>query len=94
MDERVYYINLYDYYGSLLTEKQQAYFEDYYFNNLSFQEISELYGISRNAIFKMVKEVNNKLELFESKLSLLSKGILIKELIKDLDIKDKINDLI
>ena len=29
---------VYDYYGELLTEKQQLYFEDYYFNNLSLQE--------------------------------------------------------
>ena len=30
MKERLYLIDLYDIYGSLLTDKQQKYFEDYY----------------------------------------------------------------
>ena len=34
MDKNIYLINLYDIYGSLLTEKQQNYFEEYYFDNL------------------------------------------------------------
>ena len=33
MDKSIYLISLYDYYGDLLTEKQQSYFEDYYFND-------------------------------------------------------------
>ena len=40
MDERLYLINLYDYYGDLLTQKQKDYFEEYYFNNLTLLEIS------------------------------------------------------
>ena len=34
MEERVYYISLYDYYGKLLTDKQRKYFEDYFFDDL------------------------------------------------------------
>ena len=34
MEKLVYLNNLYDLYGILLTEKQQTYFEEYYFNNL------------------------------------------------------------
>ena len=41
MNERIKYINLYDYYGELLTDKQKEYFEDYYFDNLTLAEISE-----------------------------------------------------
>ena len=55
-EEIVYYNNLYDYYGELLTEKQRKYFEDYYFSNLSFKEMSENYGISRNAAFKLYEK--------------------------------------
>ena len=55
MEKLVYLNNLYDLYGILLTEKQQKYFEEYYFNNLSYGEISEKYGISRNACFRQVK---------------------------------------
>ena len=35
MDKKLYLVNLYDYYGVLLTEKQQQYFENYYFDDLS-----------------------------------------------------------
>lgn len=97
MEERVYLINLYDYYGELLTEKQQLYFEDYYFNNLTFEEIGENYKISRNAIFKQVKEVIDSLNFYEAKLKLYNKGLAMKELtekIEDQKIKEAINNLI
>ena len=61
---------LYDYYGELLTSKQQMYFEDYYFNNLSLQEIAENYNISRNAVYNSLKEIEKKLIHYESVLKL------------------------
>ena len=96
MDNRIYLINLYDYYGDLLTEKQKLYFEDYYFNNYSLQEISENYGVSRNAIFKQIKEVVNKLSNYEEKLELYAKSVKIKAIISDFDdkIKREIEELI
>ena len=50
MEEIVYYSELYDLYKKLLTDKQQEYFEEYYFNNLSLSEISNDFDISRNAV--------------------------------------------
>ena len=97
MDNKVLYLNdLYDYYGVLLTEKQQEYFEDYYFNNLTLSEIAENNDISRNAIHKQIKEAENKLETFEQKLGLLNKKKEIQRLIQNLDenIKEKIEELI
>ncbi|MBR3362306.1 MAG: hypothetical protein IKG40_00085 [Bacilli bacterium] len=96
MDNRIYLINLYDYYSELLTEKQREYFEDYYFDNLSLTEISENDNISRNAIHKQLKDTIVKLENYENKLKLYQKGIQIKELIKNLDnkTKEKIEELI
>ena len=55
MEELVHYTLLYDIYGSLLTDKQRAYFEDYYFNNLSLSELASIYNISRNAIHRQIK---------------------------------------
>lgn len=75
----------YDYYGELLTKKQQVYFEDYYFNNLSLQEIAENYSISRNAVYNSLKEIEKKLLYFESVLKLYEKSKIIEELIVDLD---------
>ena len=76
---------LYDYYGELLTKKQQIYFEDYYFNNLSLQEIAENYSISRNAVYNSLKEIEKKLIHFEFILKLYEKSKIIETLIVDLD---------
>ena len=86
MEEVVYYNNLYDLYGDLLTEKQKQYFEDYYFNNLSFSEMAENYNVSRNAVFKQLHIVIDKLEEYEKKLQLFKK----KE--KLLKVIDKVAD--
>ena len=96
MDDTIYLNNLYDYYGDLLTDKQKKYFEDYYFTNLSLAEISENSGVSRNAVYKQIKEAISKLEFYEEKLSLLKKATEIKRLIKPLDekIQDEIKELI
>ena len=95
MDNRIYLINLYDYYEDLLTEKQKEYFKYYYFDNLSLSEISENNNISRNAVHKQIKEVETKLKTYEEKLKLYQKSNQIKELIKDLDkdLKEKIKEL-
>ena len=55
MKERIYLNNLYDIYGELLDSKKKEYFEMYYFDNLSLQEISDNLGVSRKAIFKQIK---------------------------------------
>ncbi len=83
----VYINNLYDYYGSLLTEKQQMYFEDYYFNNLTLSEMSENYQISRNAIHKQLKDAEAKLIYYEKQLKLYEKKQQMESIIKK--IKDE-----
>ncbi|MBE6144160.1 MAG: hypothetical protein E7169_01105 [Firmicutes bacterium] len=97
MENKILYLNdLYDYYGNLLTSKQQEYFEDYYLNNLTLSEIAENNNISRNAIHKQIKDAESKLEMFEENLKLLEKRKQIEKLIKDLDknLKEQIEELI
>ena len=65
MKERIYLNNLYDIYGELLDSKKKEYFEMYYFDNLSIQEISDNLGVSRNAIFKQIKNAEAKLLFYE-----------------------------
>ena len=81
MDELVYYNELFDYYGELLTEKQKEYFKFYYFDNLSLSEIAEENNISRNAVSKTLKEVKEKLDYYENILNLYSNKNKIKEII-------------
>ena len=93
MEKRDYYIILYDFYSSLLTEKQREYFEDYYFNNLSLSEISENMGISRNAIHKAIKLIEKKLLFYEENLSLYEKNVRLKDVIDKIDDKNIKEDL-
>ena len=92
----MHYVELFDYYGELFTNKQKEYFIDYYFNNLTLQEIAENNNISRNAVHKNIKDVTEKLDYYESKLNLYSNKKKIEELIKniDKDVKEKIEELI
>ena len=85
MEKLVYLNNLYDLYGILLTDKQQIYFEEYYFNNLSFGEISEKYNISRNACFKQLKNIEIKLLEYEEKLQLNLKKEKINAIINNME---------
>lgn len=87
MEEIIYYSALFDYYQNLLTDVQRKYFEDYYFNNLSLQEIADSYDVSRNAISKTLKEIKEKLDYYESNLKLLGNNKKIKELLSEEDLK-------
>lgn len=96
MENEIYLTSLYDCYSKLFTDKQRLYFEEYYFNNLTLTEISENYGISRNAVHKQIKEVTLKLEEFELKLKIYEKNQKLNELLDlvDNNVKIKIEEII
>ena len=83
MDDVFYYNELYDLYERLLTDKQRKYFEDYYFNNLSLSEMAEDYDVSRNAIFKQIHNVVDKLKEYESKLHLYDKKMKLMNIMEN-----------
>lgn len=93
MENVLYYTNLFDYYKDLLTPTQKKYFEDYYFNNFSLQEIADINNISKNAISKTLKEVINKLDNYEKTLKLYNNYNQIKNIL-DKDILETIEDFI
>lgn len=92
----IHYVELFDYYGNLFTEKQKEYFIDYYFNNLTLQEIAENNDVSKNAVHKNIKDIIKKLDYYESKLKLYDNKKKIEKLIENIDqgIKEKIEELI
>lgn len=97
MEDLIYYNELYDLYSLLLTDKQREYFEDYYFENLSFSEMAENYGVSRNAIFKQIKITKEKLDEFEAALKLYNKNkkiLAIIDSVEDKNLKKKLEELI
>lgn len=95
MREYDYLVRLYDYYCELLTLRQRRYFEDYYFNNYSLSEIADNYNISRNAVYKVISSVEDKLKLYESKLFLYKKRIELENIVIDLDddVRDKLLEM-
>ena len=93
MEKRDYLVLIYDYYSDLFTEKQRKYFEDYYFNNLSLGEISDNINISRNAIHKVIKNMEDKLLFYENSLKLYNKSILLRNIIDKIDNDEIKNEL-
>ena len=85
MEEREYIISLYDYYGKLLTSKQQEYFEEYYFENLTMDEISENDNISRNAVSKQIIIIKDKLNYYENILNLYKNKEKLKKILNSED---------
>ena len=97
MKKQIFLTILFDYYGELLTVKQRNYFKDYYFENLSLSEIAENAGVSRNAVHKQLKIIEDKLMYYEKILCLSEKNRKLEKLadsIKDEDIKKKIKDIL
>ena len=94
MKDRVQLTILFDYYEKLLSDKDRDIFKDYYFDNLSLSEISENYSISRNAIHKRIKKIEEELLSYEEKLSLQKKEKKILKLISDDKLKEKIKNIL
>ena len=82
LEEIIYLNNLFDLYQSLLTPAQREIFNEYYNDNLSLSEISEIHNISRSAASYSLKLIRKKLEKFEAKLHL-------NEIIEDIKKENK-----
>ena len=81
MEDLLYYTCLFDYYKDLFTKTKKDYFIDYYFNNLTQEEIAENYKVSKNAVSKTLMEVKEKLDYYEEKLKLYHNKEKIKTLL-------------
>ena len=96
MKENIELILMYDYYKQLLDDKEKKYFEYYYFDNMSLQEISENFNVSRNAVHKQLKKVKEKWENYEAKLNIIEKSNKLKKIIntiEDENLKKKLIDI-
>ncbi|MFS0574254.1 putative DNA-binding protein [Sporosarcina sp. 179-K 3D1 HS] len=76
---------LFDFYQSLLTEKQRHYMELYYLDDLSLGEIAEEYGVSRQAVYDNVRRTETMLEDYETKLNLFAKFQRRVEIVEQID---------
>jgi predicted DNA-binding protein YlxM (UPF0122 family) len=62
---------LFDFYGPLLTDRQQALLQAYYLEDLSLGEIAGEEGVSRQAVQNLLKRSVTLLEEYEAKLGFL-----------------------
>ncbi|MDO4813890.1 MAG: sigma factor-like helix-turn-helix DNA-binding protein [Gemella sp.] len=85
--------HLYDYYADLLSDKQSEYLKNYYFEDLSLTEMSEIYGISKQAISNNIKRSIADLEEYERKLSLIELSNQRKLLLEEISKINKDNDV-
>lgn len=82
--DRVVYLNcLYDCYKELFTDKQQMYFESYYWENLSLSEIADNNDVSRNAVHNQLKIMEDKLIELEKKIKIYEKKQKVLNLLED-----------
>lgn len=70
---------LYDFYGELLTERQQQVYESVVLEDYSLSEAAEDLGISRQGVHDMIKRCNHTLEEYESRLHLVEKFLCIRK---------------
>jgi hypothetical protein len=73
MEKFVEITYLYDFYQTLLTEKQRELISSYYFDDLSLGELALQHEISRQSVFDTIKKAQQKLLDLEQKLQLWSK---------------------
>lgn len=85
LEKKNHYNFLYSFYSPLLTKKQCEVFENYYFEDYSLSEISESLGVSRNAIWDLLKKVEHNLDEYEEKLGLLKKNQILNDLLDQLE---------
>ena len=73
---------LYDFYGELLTERQQQVYESVVLEDYSLSEVAEELGISRQGVHDMIKRCNHTLAEYEAKLHLVERFLSIREQVR------------
>ena len=75
---------LYDFYGELLTERQQQVYESVVLEDYSLSEVAEDLGISRQGVHDMIRRCNRTLEEYEEKLHLVEKFLNIRSQVMEI----------
>ena len=78
---------LYDFYGQLLSKRQQEVMALYHEENFSLSEIAEEFGVSRQAVHDTLKKAEQALGEYEAKLGLVARLLRSKKAVADIDEK-------
>lgn len=90
MSNKLYYDQLLDFYGELLSKSQQEIAGYYYREDLSLKEISELQQVSRAAVYDRLKRIRLELDHLESILHLKQKQAHHKQILET--IRPQVNE--
>lgn len=96
MIERDYLVELYEIYKNLLSDREREYFEYYYFEDYSLNEIAEVYDVSKSYVSKFLNQISEEIISFENKLNLYAKRCEIKKIVDSasFDIKSKVEEIL
>lgn len=81
---------LFDFYQTLLTEKQRNYMELFYLRDYSLSEIAETFDVSRQAVYDNIRRTGDLVEDYEAKLNLYEKFEQRRKIYDDM--KQTLND--
>ena len=85
---RIYMNKLFDLYKDLLTEHEQLIFIDYYEQDLSLSEIATNENVSRSAVSKTLKVIEDKLNNYEDKIGLSRRNDLLNKALISNNLED------
>lgn len=83
---------LYDFYGELLTERQQEFFDLYYNEDLSLAEIAENYGISRQGVRDVIVRAEGIMTEMEDKTGIIKRFHLMNKQLAE--VSEKLDQII
>ena len=93
MKKDLEFIELFELYKDLLTEKQRELFSSHYLFDLSLAEIAEEEGGTRQSVYDAVKKVKKKLLEYENALKIKDKKDKIFALLSDINDEKIATDL-
>jgi len=82
IDQTVHMGLLFDFYSQLLTDKQRLFFSLYHQEDLSLGEIAEQFGVTRQAVYDILRRSQKTLLNFEEKLGLIRRYTKQRELLE------------
>ncbi len=89
MKKDLRYVELFEIYQGLLTDKQRELFSSHYFYDLSLAEIAEPYGSTRQSVYSAIKKVKEKLDEYENLLKIKEKNQKLRVLAHKISANDK-----
>ena len=94
MEKDFRYVELFELYQGLLTDRQRQIFSSHYCFDLSLSEIAEPDGNTRQSVYAVVKNVKAKLDEYERELGIYKKNQQLIELASEDGLSEEISQKI